>query len=134
MSDKEKRETSSGKQRYSFEQLHKESGMNDKEEYAADMSAAYGGPLQAPVEVSGTNERSMENARGGTAANSRWLGYTALALAILSMFMLPAILGSGAMLIGAIAFGLGSRALGVWSVILGLISLAGYFLLVPLYS
>ncbi|GCL72585.1 hypothetical protein PN4B1_25120 [Paenibacillus naphthalenovorans] len=48
--------------------------------------------------------------------------------------VLPVLLGSTAALIGFFAFMLGQRTLGAWSVAIGLIALAGYFVLVPLLT
>lgn len=134
MSDKEKRKRTSDEHRRSLEQLRKESGLNDTEEYAADMPAPYGSPVQAPVNVRETSNRGMENSGEETNERSRWIGYTALAVAILSLFILPFLFGATAVFLGFIAIVQGNKTVGVWSVILGIVSVAGYFLLAPLYS
>ncbi|GAA4858133.1 hypothetical protein GCM10023310_41640 [Paenibacillus vulneris] len=121
----------------SMKRMPKPYTFKDSDEYAAEISSTFGPPVQAPVHTRESSKRKMESATdvGAEArGQSRWLGYTALAAAILSMFMFPVTLGTAAIVIGGLSYMRGIRALGVWSVILGLISLAGYFLLLPLYS
>jgi hypothetical protein len=125
---------------YQREQISKETGNRDvMEEYAAEISVPYTAPsvprvvrtqeVEKPKEVSETVETEKATPRAYP-----WLGIAALTMAVLSMFMYPTLFGSGAALLGFFAFLAGNRALGVWSIILGLIALAGYFLLVPLYA
>ncbi|WP_036745749.1 hypothetical protein [Paenibacillus sp. UNC451MF] len=121
----------------SMKQLRKDWSLKDSDEYAAELVSTFGSPVQAPVDVNESPRLRMESASTEgerTQEKSRWLGYTALAVAVLSMFMFPTLFGSAAIVLGGISYMKGMRALGVWSVILGLISLAGYFLLLPLYS
>jgi hypothetical protein len=79
---------------------------------------------------------SIQNAEAETEPQtaSRTLGYIALTSAIASLFVWPAFLGSFAALFGFFAYIQGSRSLGMWSIVIGLISLAGFFLLVPMYA
>ncbi|MNI86122.1 hypothetical protein D3C73_1431850 [compost metagenome] len=50
------------------------------------------------------------------------------------MFYWPAVLGPVAALFGVVAYIRGSRALGIWSVTLGLVSLLAFLYLVPYFS
>ncbi|MCR8635002.1 hypothetical protein [Paenibacillus radicis (ex Xue et al. 2023)] len=118
---------------FSKEQLSKETGHDSTEEYAAELAVPYAEPMQAPIESRRPVQLSAAE-DGRTQSHGKWLGYTALVLGILSMFVFPTLLGSIAALSGVITYVQGNRALGIWSVILGLISLVGYFLLVPLYA
>jgi|GEM_PF-790242 len=52
-------------------------------------------------------------------AEARWIGWTALALAVLSLFFFGAAFGPAAAVAGMIAFFLGQRAIGVWSAAIG---------------
>lgn len=61
------------------------------------------------------------------------MGWLALTLAIASLFFWPAILGPAAAIIGFFALTRGNRALGIWSIVIGLISFMAYIVLVPLY-
>lgn len=62
---------------------------------------------------------------------SRFIGWTALAMAIVSLFVWPVFFGTVATVTGAIAWMRGSRILGIWSVTLGLISIVLYLFLAP---
>jgi hypothetical protein len=63
-----------------------------------------------------------------------YVGWVAIMLAVASLFVWPAVLGPAAILLGFISWVQGSRALGIWSVVLGVISFIAYIALVPLYS
>ncbi|MBP1156310.1 MULTISPECIES: hypothetical protein [unclassified Paenibacillus] len=121
-------------QRRKQERLRKESRLKVNEEFAAE--AAY--PLNSSRSRLEGPKASVKSEAGqpyvAPSVSYRWLGYTALILAVLSLMMFPVLLGSSATLLGLFAFMLGQRALGTWSIAIGLISLAGYFVLVPLYT
>ncbi|TDF96716.1 hypothetical protein [Paenibacillus piri] len=116
----------------SMDQLRKETGQENREEYAAELSP-YGAPVQAPMEYKRSVQLS-EAQEEPLETGSKWVGYAGLIIGILSLFALPVLFGVSAALLGVISYLQGNRALGVSSVILGIISLAGYFLLVPLYA
>ncbi|OXM86087.1 hypothetical protein [Paenibacillus rigui] len=122
--------------RYPMDQLRKETGQEVNEEYAAEVSVPYAAPKQAPVETSLPVRKSDSvadtQAAGGIATG--WVGYTAILVSVISLFIYPVLFGAAGAFLGFIAYAQGQKALGAWSVILGLVSLAGYFLLVPLYS
>ncbi|GEM_PF-1397742 len=105
---------------------------SEDEEYAAEV---------APAQRGLVNPEEERPESGRTAANEQseqsqgvGMGWAALILAIASLFLLPQWLGPAAAVVGAIAWTRGSRALGVWSIVIGLISLVSYFILVPLYA
>lgn len=101
------------------------------EEYAAEVAPAPRALVQPekerPMESRAADRESEQTAGAG-------MGWTALILALASLFLLPQWLGPAAAIVGAIAWTRGSRALGVWSIVIGLISLVSYFILVPLYA
>ncbi|MCZ8518738.1 MULTISPECIES: hypothetical protein [Paenibacillus] len=99
------------------------------EEYAAEVAP----PLTTHSIRQPVSKAEGQESAGATSA-MKWIGYTAIILAVLSLFMAPALLGSSAALFGFFAFVLGQRAIGALSILIGLISLAGYFILVPLYA
>lgn len=68
------------------------------------------------------------------AAQSRTLGIVGLVLAAVSLFLLPAILGPASVIVGFAAYVRGSRTLGVWTMALGLLAVAAYYVLVPYYA
>ncbi|AFC32242.1 hypothetical protein PM3016_5546 [Paenibacillus mucilaginosus 3016] len=103
--------------------------LNVNEEYAAEVA-----PPMTVQNVRQPVSKAEGQEGAGTTAAMKWIGYTALILAVLSLFVAPALLGSSAALFGFFAFVLGQRAIGALSILIGLISLAGYFILVPLYA
>ena len=60
-----------------------------------------------------------------------WIGWTALILAIASLFVWPAVLGPAAAVMGLFAYARDQRTLGIWSIIIGLMSLVAYLFLLP---
>ncbi|WP_052339148.1 hypothetical protein [Gorillibacterium massiliense] len=59
-------------------------------------------------------------------------GWVALALAVISLFAYPGVFGSAAVLIGLYAFVRGSRSLGGWAMVIGVIALVAYWVFAPL--
>jgi hypothetical protein len=62
------------------------------------------------------------------------LGWASLVVAFVSLFLWPAILGPVAAVMGFVAYFQGSKALGIWSVVIGVISVLSYWVLVPYYA
>ncbi|UUZ85525.1 hypothetical protein LJK88_19605 [Paenibacillus sp. P26] len=114
---------------YKLEQVRKESGRGAEEEYGAELTPIYGRRMQ-PDRAS-EPQRLEEEAAG---ERSGWMGYTALILSLLSLFVFPALFGLASVILGTVSFAQGQRALGIWSIAIGLVALAGYFLLVPHYA
>lgn len=121
-------------QRLKQEQMRKESGMKMNEEFAAEAAYPLHSPRTRQEQSKASTVSEAEQPDASASSSTRWLGYTALILAVLSLMLFPVLLGSTATLLGFFAFMLGQKALGVWSVAIGLISLAGYFVLVPLVT
>lgn len=88
-------------------------------------------PLNQPEEDR-PNETRVEPETAVT--QNAAMGWLALTLAIASLFFWPAILGPSAAIIGFFALTRGNRALGIWSIVIGLISFMAYIVLVPLYA
>ncbi|HEX7056959.1 MAG TPA: hypothetical protein VF260_07150 [Bacilli bacterium] len=83
-------------------------------------------PAAEPKRMNG-NER---NNRIGSAT----LGWVALILAVAALFVWPAVLGPAGAVVGFFAYMRGSRALGVWSIAIGLIAFIAYVVITPFYS
>lgn len=99
------------------------------EEYASELTGAPG--INSLVErATDTGELDADMEAGDTDA-SRWIGWTALALAIVSLFAWPVFLGAVSAVTGFVAWSKGSRILGVWAMSLGLISIVLYLFLAP---
>ncbi|MGG1516776.1 hypothetical protein ABE504_15320 [Paenibacillus oryzisoli] len=122
------------KERFQKEQLRVESGLDLKEEYAAEIAAppralnrsAYG------AESSVSDEEVGELVEAVT--RNKAVGYVALFVALASLFVWPVLLGISGVILGVIAVVMGNKALGGWSIALGLLAVAAYFLLVPFYA
>jgi hypothetical protein len=95
-----------------------------EEEFAEEVAA----PSGTHTEMN--SERSVKPAE---LSRSKRIGYAALILALLSMFIWPVILGPAAIILGFMAFSGGKRGLGTWSIALGLLSFAAYLLLMRLH-
>ena len=109
----------------------------EDEEFAAEVAvpdppAAYRGAERnepaKPAAESDARDDQGAGEQGGVA-----VGWFALALAIASLFVWPALLGPAAVLFGFVSWMQGSRALGIWSIVLGIISFIAYLALAPLY-
>jgi hypothetical protein len=119
-------------ERFKAEQIHKEAGLKNaevvrfplKEEYAAEIA-----PHSSNSEKFYRQTDVMDPAQAIT--KSRGIGYTAIVLALLSLFAWPSFFGPIASVLGYFAYKGGSKALGAWSIILGLISLTAYVLWLP---
>ena len=84
---------------------------------------------EAPLtEVMNTTTETENN------TSSYSIGWLALALSIASMFVLPQWLGLAGIVLGGAAWFTGTRGLGLWSIVIGAISLALYIILVPYYA
>lgn len=125
-------------QRYKMQQVVRESGGTPHEEFAAEAGVypPYGAAARTEerTEDWAARNRAEAQAPERSGASYRWLGLTAIVLAVLSLFMFPAGLGSTAAVLGLFAYSTGQRTLGGWALAIGLIALAGYFILVPLYA
>jgi hypothetical protein len=97
------------------------------EEFAAELAVP---SVSGPV----TEKNSERSTKPAELKRSKTIGYVALFLALLSMFIYPVILGPAAIILGFMAYRGGKRGLGTWSVALGLLSFAAYFLLLTFYS
>jgi hypothetical protein len=102
---------------------------NYNEEMAADF--AVGRPV---VDADRREDRYVERAeREDTDTGGRALGWISLVFALASWFIWPVLLGATAAVLGFIAYRQGARALGVWSMAIGIIALALNLIIVPFY-
>ncbi|WGG44246.1 DUF4190 domain-containing protein [Rossellomorea sp. DA94] len=83
--------------------------------------------IAAPMNVS----RDFEDDTAEDATTSgRVLGYSALALSILSLFILPVIMGAAGIVLGFVARRRGAEMLGAWAIGIGAVSIiVGLFVL-----
>lgn len=132
----------STKERFQKEQLQKEGGINHKEEYAAEIMAPsrkiniaepYKARNAEKVRQSDVSDEEIDDLVEAVTRNKA-VGYIALFVALASLFVWPVLLGVSGIVLGVIAFLMGNKGLGTWSVVLGFIAVAAYFLLVPFYG
>jgi hypothetical protein len=135
------------KQQFQAEQLRKEAGMpesstkNEDVEYAAELTPSVqqvpSVAMPPPHFTHLRNEHETESIDPvtiATAAPPRTFGYFAIIVAILSLFVWPVMFGPAAAILGLIAYMRGSKALGAWSIVLGILAIGAYFILLPFYS
>ena len=94
-----------------------------REDYREETAAE----IAAPMNVS----RDFEHdAVEDTTTSGRVLGYSALALSILSLFILPVIMGAAGIVLGFVARRRGAEMLGAWAIGIGAVSIiVGLFVL-----
>ncbi|MDQ0161327.1 DUF308 domain-containing protein [Bacillus alveayuensis] len=82
--------------------------------------------LDSPVQAVNEEEVKRDNER----VNSQTMGYVALALSIISLFVLPVLLGAAGIVVGFMARRRGALNLGNWAIGIGIVSvLLGIFVL-----
>jgi hypothetical protein len=89
------------------------------EEYATE--------LAAPISQDSLNKTSAESI-------DRTWGWSAMVVSIISLFILPVVMGSAGVALGIIAIIRGNRMLGGWSIAISLISIFTSLILVPYYT
>lgn len=96
---------------------------NDPSEYREETAAE----IAAPVPV--VRRRGYDDIRGRTEAGTG-TGYVALALSILSLFVLPILFGAAGIVLGFVARRRGAVGLGAWAIGIGAVSIIiGIFVL-----
>ncbi|WP_422785214.1 hypothetical protein [Sporosarcina globispora] len=103
----------------------------DEENESAAFNADYSEETAAEITAPGVYNRSLDRDEDNeTAAAGRGVGYAALALSILSLFVLPVLFGATGIVLGFIARRRGSESLGGWAIGIGAISIiVGMFIL-----
>jgi hypothetical protein len=94
---------------------------NYKEETAAEIAA--------PVRLNRGRARDYDRAETG----GRGVGFAALALSILSLFVMPVLFGAAGIVLGFIARRRGAEGLGNWAIGLGAISIIVGIFIVPFF-
>jgi len=102
---------------------------NVNEEMGADF--AYGMPATHVERIASRSERDGEDTVTETGGYA--LGWVSLIFAIASWFIWPVLMGITSAVLGFIAYRQGSRALGIWSMTLGLIAVVLNLVIVPFY-
>lgn len=100
---------------------------NYHEETAAEVAAPISyGPTRNTIDRDHVNTESR--ATGGTG-----MGWLALALSIISLFVMPVIMGAAGIIIGFIARRRGATGLGAWAIGIGVISIVVGIFILPFF-
>jgi hypothetical protein len=76
-----------------------------------------------------TDQRSREEEEN----NGRGIGWLALAFSIVSLFIMPIILGAAGIILGFVARRRGAQTLGTWSIGIGIVSIIIAMFVLPFY-
>ncbi|WP_106406319.1 DUF308 domain-containing protein [Bacillus marinisedimentorum] len=113
-----------------------------------DYSEETAGEVAVPVaDTAGTGafrqrneaEETRRNGEGGLEGNNeaanegRGVGYAALALSIISLFVFPVLMGAAGIIVGFVARRRGAAALGSWAIGIGIASLAISLFFAPFF-
>ncbi|MFS0861575.1 DUF4190 domain-containing protein [Fredinandcohnia sp. 179-A 10B2 NHS] len=111
-----------------FEYVDPNLGANADSSYNEETAAEVAGPINygpARRESNNTGNNTGDNAMSGTG-----LGWLALALSIISLFVMPVLMGAAGIIIGFIARRRGATGLGAWAIGIGAVSIiVGIFIL-----
>ncbi|MDF0727186.1 DUF4190 domain-containing protein [Cytobacillus sp. S13-E01] len=101
-------------------------GANVYSDYTEETAAEVAPPLNTNYGATNTNNENNTGAATGGAG----LGWLALALSIISLFVMPVLMGAAGIIIGFIARRRGAQGLGAWAIGIGAVSIiVGIFIL-----
>lgn len=118
-------------------ELATEAGQQDTE-FAADIVP--GIPYQTQrrntshgvlIEPEDDRPQIQSQSNNGAKTAGRGMGITAIVLAIISLFILPVLLGPVSIVLGYLAYSKGQRSLGLWSMVLGALAFLAAVLFLP---
>lgn len=94
------------------------------EETAAEVTTPISTPINKPVR----RDNTLQNK---DAVTGNGIGWLALALSIISLFVWPVILGAAGIIVGFIARRRGAEGLGAWAIGIGVVSIIIGIFIVP---
>nr|WP_279325966.1 DUF308 domain-containing protein [Bacillus sp. FJAT-47783] len=98
--------------------------MNEDRDYMEETAAELDVPMNA------VNREESKEERDLGVDNGRTTGFVSLALSIISLFVLPVLLGAAGIVVGFMARRRGAQSLGNWAIGIGAVSiLLGIFVL-----
>ncbi|MGM0874283.1 MAG: DUF4190 domain-containing protein [Bacillota bacterium] len=90
--------------------------------------------IAAPINMRRENAVvDTEADRGDVVGEGRGMGFLALALSVISLFILPVILGAAGIIVGFIARRRGAKALGAWAIAIGAVSIVLGIFIMPFF-
>lgn len=104
-----------------------------KQGAASGLAEEYSAELALPTAPRNPVTQSHGAERRATGA-ADWIGYAALLSALLSLAVYPLFFSGAAIVLGIFAYAGGRRKLGIYSIVIGLITWIALFILVPIYA
>lgn len=90
--------------------------------------------IAVPINMGRTNATvNTEADRGEAVGEGRGMGFLALALSIISLFILPVILGAAGIIVGFIARRRGATGTGAWAIGIGALSIILGIFVMPFF-
>ena len=99
---------------------------NGSSDFNVESAAEVAAPLNG-------NDRVKINNDAKEAVGGRGIGWLALALSIISLFVLPIVMGAAGIIIGFIARRRGAEGLGAWAIGIGAVSIVIGLFIVPFF-
>nr|WP_239674434.1 YybS family protein [Mangrovibacillus cuniculi] len=109
---------------------HEEMKSFREEDVRSDFAEETAAEIAAPVRPIGAERVHEHHEVEEEVQHGRAYGYTALALSILSLFIIPVLFGAAGIVVGFVARRKGAHALGSWAIGIGALSIIiGLFIL-----
>ncbi|MDM5298759.1 DUF308 domain-containing protein [Bacillus pumilus] len=89
--------------------------------------------ITEPYQASRDREDRHVRDQVGDKSGGKGIGYTALAIAIISLFVMPVLLGVAAIVVGYMARRKGAQGLGGWSIGIGIVSVILGIFITPFF-
>ncbi len=111
-----------------YDLLHNQQIDDNQNEVSSEYSEETAAEIAAPVSYNDVRDREVDRDRDRQ--EGRGVGITALVLSIISLFIMPIILGIAGIIFGFVANRKGAKGFGNWAIGIGAVSLiVGVFIL-----
>jgi hypothetical protein len=111
--------------------VEKQLGMQDDLLYNGDFAEETASEFAVPVQR--TREPIYNRETNEVTENGQGIGWTAIALSIISLFVLPVLLGAAGIIVGFIARRQGAETLGSWAIGIGAVSIIIRLFIAPFF-
>ncbi|WP_273129893.1 DUF4190 domain-containing protein [Bacillus weihaiensis] len=102
-------------------------------EIETDYQTESAAEIAAPVNMRNNYTAETVNTEDEVVGEGRGMGFLALALSIISLFILPVILGAAGIIVGFIARRRGAKATGAWAIGIGAASIVLGIFITPFF-
>ena len=102
------------------------------QEIESDFETETAAEIAAPVNLR-RDYADVDSNGDEVVSRGKGIGFLALALSIISLFMLPVILGAAGIIVGFIARRRGANGLGAWAIGIGIVSLILGIFITPFF-